>query len=446
MATLGSKINMKLKIKPALKLYLFIGGIALILTIAALPLLPDWLHKYKAKTVRDTRSFPHPDILYHDFDHDGYSELTVLKYQQDIDESALKVYAHNGGLIAQWNLDERWLPNSMIFGDYDHDGCDEVYVFTQARDSLFLYAVDPLIKKKFIVKRRFIVHAPRKVKRWDLRTIAGTFSDSDRDGYNDLIFNVMAGSAVQPRRLFCFSVQKKQIIRRSPPGSAFLARPQAVSVKNKNYILMNGSVSLENDKSNILFSDRFAWLTVFDENLTFAFPPVKFKTSQTEIKAIPFGKRKQFILVLLQNRSFTEPAARLLLYDWQGNELAHRTLHGIGWQILEKDSRVLLIDLHNKLIYRIDPRLNLQQLVGFSAHVGDFLCHSFDLDNDFEEEFLGRQGDRLLIFSSDFKQALPVPLPGFHWDNYNISLKKTGMNSPGSTYKTVKPDIGLHIS
>lgn len=116
--------------------------IALILTTAISPLLPDWFNKYKAELIEDTRNIPNPNILYHDFDHDGFSEMAALKYQKDIDESALKIYAYNGGLINQWTFEEPWLQRSMIFGDYDHNGHDEVYVFTQANDSLFLYAID----------------------------------------------------------------------------------------------------------------------------------------------------------------------------------------------------------------------------------------------------------------------------------------------------------------
>ena len=158
---------MKLKIKPALKLYLFIGGIALLLTLAIHPLLPNWFEKYTVEIQEDTRSFPNPNLLYHDFDHDGFSEMAVLKYQQDIDESALKIYAYNGGLMEQWTFEERWLNRSMIFGDYNKDGRDEVYVFTQSKDSLFLYGIDPQSSKKFILNRAFITCAPKNMKSWD---------------------------------------------------------------------------------------------------------------------------------------------------------------------------------------------------------------------------------------------------------------------------------------
>lgn len=425
---------MKLKLKSTFHLYLFIGVIALGLTLLISPLLPRWFEKYTVQIEEDTRSIPNPNILYHDFDHDGFSEMAALKYQQNIDESALKVYAYNGGLINQWTFEERWLPHSMIFGDYNHDGYDEIYVFTKNRDSLFLYAVDSHNPNGFLLFRNFIVRAPQGIKRWDLRPIAGVFLDSDQDGYDDLIVNVMAGYAQQPRRLYCFSVHKKQLLYQSLYGSAFLAVPRVVKANHRPLILIEGSVSLGNTKTNSPFSDNAAWLTVFDSRLNFVFPPIAFKEKNTEVNALPCGTDNRLIVVLVKYGSKEKPFVHLLLYDWKGNLIKQKEFHGRNWFLVQASTygrnQTFLVNAQKSCAYPLARDLELGPCLSFQHPIDNILETRFDLDADFETEWLGRRKNTLLIFSDDFSSTLTVNLPGFQWSFYNISLKKNGSQPP----------------
>ena len=419
-----------MKVKPAFKLYLFIGSIALLLTLALHPLLPEWFEKYTLDMREDTRSFPNPNLLYHDFDHDGFSELAVLKYQRDIDESALKIYAYNGGLLNQWTLEERWLPHSMIFGDYNKDGNDEVYVFTKTRDSLFLYAIDPQSTKKFIIYRAFIARAPQKVKRWDLRPIAGLFTDSDGDGFDDLLFNVMAGYAKQPRQLFAFSVHKNKRLGVSPASSAFLALPQKITVNSSQYILMNGSVSLENTEKDSPYSDYAAWLTVFNPQLQFVFSPIPFEGKNTELTAFPFGLKKDRIIVLVKYGGKDKSFVRLLLYDYQGRLLARQELHGREWQLFTGQSggrqNMFLLQKNKKTIYTVTEELKLQPKRRLRVAIDNLQMVQMDLDGDFQPEWIARHSNRLCIVQNDFSHILSIPLINLNIYQPLLSVKKNG--------------------
>lgn len=427
---------MKLSISPNIKLYAFIGGIALLLTLVIRPFLPEWFAYFKVKVEKDTRSIPNPCIQYRDLDHDGFSEMAALKYQQNINESALKIYAYNGGLIDQWTFEERWIPKSMIFGDYNHDGHDEVYVFTKTRDSLFLYAIDYHQMHSFLLERIFIARAPSKTKKWDIRPVSGVFLDTNNDGYDELFFNVMAGFAASPRGLFCYDIRNKKLLYQSPPGSAFLSRPQKVNARHKDYILMAGSFALGNSDPATSYSDHSSWLVAFDPHLKFAFPPVEFKHLRSEVTAFPFGPQNEQIIVLMVNKSKSQPLSLLSLYNWQGEEVKRLELHGREWELVQSGSHprtTLLIDKKHQLIYRLSSSFELNNPVHYPVYFSKVLFPFLNLDQDFPVEMLTRQENTVQLFDHTYQYTAQISLSDFKWGFFNISIKRNG-NAPSQLY------------
>ncbi|MHB2149692.1 ATP-binding protein [Calditrichota bacterium LG25] len=420
---------MKLRITSTIRLYLFIGAIALLLTLAMQPLIPNWFAPFKVKIEKDRRSFPNPCIQYHDFDHDGYSEMAALKYQENIDESAIKIYAYNGGLIDQWTFEERWLPNSMIFGDYDHDGNDEVYVFTKTADSLFLYAIDYQQPSRFILYRKYITRSPKKNKKWNLRPISGVFLDSDGDGYDELVFNVMAGAAAYPRGLYSYSIRKQKLLHQTVKSSAFLANPEKVNINHNAFILMEGSFASSNAEAVTPFSDHSSWLTAFDSRLNFVFPPVEFPFLKSEIIALPFGLQNERIIVLLINKSKVRPFARLMLFNWLGQELKRLDLRGTDWALVQSGKnpkKTILIDKKHQRLYHVSSSLELNNPIQYPIYFNSILFTDLNLDKNLKFELLMRHENRLQIFSADFQRFVQIPIPNFFKGFYNISIKENG--------------------
>jgi nitrogen-specific signal transduction histidine kinase len=423
---------MKSKLNSPYPVYFFLILIALGITFLISHLFSDCFTPHRIQLQEDTRSIPRPNVLYHDFDHDGFSEMAALKYQKSIREAALKVYAYNGGLIDQWTFAEHWLPRSMIFGDYDHDGHDEVYVFTKNRDSLFLYAINPF-RSHYILNRVFLLRAPQNVKYWDVRPIAGTFADSDNDGYADLIFNVMAGHALHPRRLYVYSIRKKRLLFASPRGTAFLAKPAAVQVNKSARILIRGCVATANGSPQKPFNDYAAWLTVFTPQLRFAFSPIPFKGKNVSLQAFPFGTDHQNIIALVIYGNKEQSCSDLLLYDWQGKLVKQKKLHGRDWDIFQSASNgenhtYLFNHVTGKLIF-LSPEAEIVGQEFTDYPITGILETRFDLDGDFSAEWIGRSQNRLVIFTNFLREHYVLPIKNVNWDNLNYSLKKNG-NAP----------------
>lgn len=425
---------MKLKLNFQFQLIAFFALLSLLFTLLVHPLFPPWFEKYKTIITEDISIIPNPEVVYHDFDHDGFSEKVALKFQPNINESAVKIYAYNGGLMNQWTFAERWLPHSTIFGDYDHDGNDEVYVFTQKHDSLFLYAISPMRSKGFLLFRAFILNAPSKVKQWDLRPIAGVWADLNRDRFDDLIINVLAGRALQPRGLFCYDLKNQRLIGQSPESYAFLAMPEIVQVGKTFKILMRGSAALDNAPEDRPYPDNSAWLAVFDSSLQFSFPPIPFNGRGTELQTRPFGRHHENILVLTNYSDKAKKMAQLMLFNWRGNKLLQKELPGNNWNLVQfKEHGLERTILYNGqqgvwTSLKNNLQFNFQKMFDKGAFL--HLLNCFDLDNDFEKEFIAQNGRQLIILRNDFSHPAFVNCPEMNWGNLNISLRHNGYSEP----------------
>jgi len=127
-----------MKLRSRKQLYLFIALIAAALTALLFYFIPLPLQPFRVQIKEIKKPYiPNPNIVYHDFDHDGNSERFALKYQENINQSAAKIYSADGGLVDQWTFGERWLNHAFAFGDYDGDGTDEAYIFTKSRILFF---------------------------------------------------------------------------------------------------------------------------------------------------------------------------------------------------------------------------------------------------------------------------------------------------------------------
>ncbi len=424
---------MKFRLNSPYPIYFLLIILALGITLLISHQFTDCFARHRVQILEDVRSIPQPNVLYHDFDHDGFSEMAALKYQKNIDEAALKIYAYNGGLIDQWTFAERWLPHSMFFGDYDHDGHDEVYVFTKNRDSLFLYVINPYRSSDYILCRAFVLRAPNGIKNWDLRPIAGTFVDSDNDGYDDLIFNVMAGHALYPRRIYTYSIRKKRLLFSSPRGTAFLARPTAISINGKTKILIKGCVATANGSPKASFNDHSAWLVVFTPQLHFAFPPIPFKGRNVTLQAFPFGINNQNIIALVIYGNKEQFCSDLRLYNWNGKLIKQKKLHGRNWGIFQASDNgeihTYLVNTATKQLLFLSPEAEIvgQEQIGFPFT--EILEAQFDLDGNFSAEWIGCSQNRLAIFTDFMREHYLLPIKNIDWDNLNISLKKNG-NAP----------------
>ncbi len=420
-----------MKLRSRLHLILLIALLAAGPTALALYLIPLPLQPYRAQITEIKKPhIPNPNIVFHDFDHDGNSEMFALKYQIDLNQAAAKIYSADGGLVDQWTFGERWLNRAFAFGDYDGDGTDEAYIFTQKQDSVFLYAFKPN-GKGFFINRRFIDKIAKRNQQggWDVQAMPGAFIDSDDDGFTDFIFGLMAGLSLQPRRYYAFSPAKNKIIFKSPAAFANFIGPQIVDLDGDGQaeLFNKGSNATDNaHEDTVAFKDNHAWLFLFDKQLRFKTTPLPFGAERSEIRIFPFTQTPPKELIVLHNYfGARDEQPALYLVNAQGRIVKMRKLpKGKTYCLFpvtrSGEQQMYLMDGEGQF-EQIGQNLQTMQSGRTPFTSGTFLWQ-IDLDGDFSEELIFRNGPFLYITQNDFTAPLRIPLPE-HAGNPLISIK-----------------------
>ncbi|RMG61566.1 MAG: hypothetical protein D6715_13440 [Calditrichaeota bacterium] len=317
-------------------------------------------------------------FVYHDFDHDGLSELFRLKLPGEGDyEPAVVVHAYNGGLIDQWNFAEPILLDRIFFGDYDGDNADEVFVLTRARDSLFLYAFSPSQPGEFVLYRQFLLRAPRPnphpAGQWDIQHTGAVLADRDGDGFKEIYLCLQAGFSRYPRGIYCFDIHRQKMVASSASGEAYFADLLAADLDGDGapeILPLHASSPGNSDASRTAFSDHDAWVMVFDRNLKFLFPPVRFPHMGSSLHIAPVWQHGEAVLLVVHNYTgYLNISPSLRVIDLTGKQLVRRSLdEGHYWQIYTDNSqtRALLISPGGELSL-ISPDLTVVKTLPFAA-------------------------------------------------------------------------------
>ena len=151
-------------------------------------------------------------VFYHDFDKDGYSELIKATSPEKNEVPFIHLINYSGGIIDQFNFSEPLDKYKIYFDDYTADGYDDIFVFTEALDSLFLYILDPY-RKEFILKRHFLMKSengdPHLASEWKVYDFA--LLKKQNQPRKDLLFIATSGRSYQPRGIYRFNIEQKRI-------------------------------------------------------------------------------------------------------------------------------------------------------------------------------------------------------------------------------------------
>jgi len=194
-------------LKPLHKIYLLLFVIALIFAGLASLAIYHYVTPYELTTEGGVqiKKQDYHRFYFQDLDHNGVEELLVFGNNPKKQKYYVKVYEDfQGGLIDQFNLNTSIISDgySHAYYDLNKDGVDEIFVFTNDNDSLYLSVID-IQQVKFLVKEKPIISAsPQRARRnWDISYMGPKFNDLDNDGKVELIFNINFGYSRLPRCL-----------------------------------------------------------------------------------------------------------------------------------------------------------------------------------------------------------------------------------------------------
>jgi len=431
------------------KVYLLLAAIALGVAVIIYLLVDFPQQPYRTNITRQTQ-MGELEVYYHDSDHDGYSERYELKNTPSLADVGIKVYTYDGKLVDQWNFEENWFPNSVVFGDYDGDLHDEVYCFTINNDSLFLYGFDPRQISRFFLYRQFITRAPQPNPNpkgiWDVQSIEATLLDSNGDGFRDLVIKVMTGFALQPRRIYVFDIHNKRIIARSPLAGAYFGRSLLFDL-NKDAvpeILFQFSDSPFNYHNKIPYPDDRAWLFVFNTKLQPIFDPISFPPAFSDIAVKPFFSEGKYYLVVLHSyNGKLDIKPELSIYNLKGDKIRSRKLNpAYRWYLSTEPSgdysKIYLMNSNGDVLI-VDDQLRTIPLKSVNHPITNFKLQ-VDLDQDLEDEYVFADVGGYSIVTPGFRTVTHVEIgPRKGYDI--VTVRKNGLYPPqlaifndGTTY------------
>ncbi len=356
-------------------------------------------------------------ILYHDFDKDGFSEIVQTFYDAETKLAHIIISKPNSSPINEWDIQgyvslkthpsKRWIE----FGDINDDKYDDVIVFAQENDSLFLFAIDVKNSEnnlgKFLINRSFLLKKGDLEKKlpWDIYYNYHHIIDIDNDGKNELLFTVVSGYSKAPRGIYLYNFAQQKIIHRYETNATLLDMDfMDLTGDNKKEIIVSTYASNNFNKS-VRQSDAYSWIFVFDANLNPLFPPKKLYGFTSGFKAIGVKeKNNSYILGFFSDTGKSNEPAKLVKIDSKGNIFKTLILSSSGkWDIkfyrIQDDSVIIIATNKSNNIYRYSKHFKLLRSISFPKKL-IFYDH-IDLNHDGTAELIAVSPFELLVYDAN---------------------------------------------
>lgn len=402
-------------IKLASNTYL-IGLVATVLIVILFLLFAD---KYRAEILSTQYLGENQDLYYHDFDRDGKSERLVLyRYPEKI--ASVLVYK-NEELVLQRDFKGDFGRSSSIINisDYDNDGSDEIILFTEFKDSLFLNSIDVMSN---IVEFREVplcrVYKLHEVSSYQISNIV-TY-DVDKDGIKEFFFSVSTGYSVRPRRVFSYYPAEGRLCV-SPEYCAIINNLSISDLDDDGipeifgYNQAPGNCGREEE-----YTDLYSWLMVFTPEMDFKFPPVIVGEYPSKTNFLPVHINGNNLIIAYHdydgNKGLTD---YLALFDPAGSEVLRRELtpeENLSEAYLfmcEGDNTSIFLYNKEGGIFKVRGDLEPELLAMVGELSNEFLPFQKDLDSDGFPEYIFMSGTRkdLLICRNDFSRPVRLTFP-----------------------------------
>lgn len=288
-------------------------------SIFIFPHIKQYSIKYHHKTPQHKSSITY----YEDLNFDEKSEQIVFSLD-NLGFSSLMI-REGDRTHGQWIFKGHFANSFFSFMDFNNNGYKEIYVFTINNDSLFLNAIESYTTN-IIIKDRFIAKLQVVNERNDV-AIYVPFKqvDFNCDNSKELLFAVRAGYNFKSRGLYIYDILSDSI-KKSPVGGTVFYKPIRVHKSDSNFFITTTSYQVGNTPKDYPQSDQYAWLMVFDKNLSYVFNPIKVGEypSRTYTKVINIQNEPHFAVLYCYDG--LNDTSQLLIANNKGKILNNKKL------------------------------------------------------------------------------------------------------------------------
>lgn len=388
--------------------------LSFLLVLIILPFLPR-ISKFTIEFIQEQTISIDDRIMYYDFDNDGNDEKIIYYNKFDSFHQAFLIHS-NGLILDQWHFEGKRLKlDFCFFGDFNNDNNGELYWLTYENDSVFLNFIEPFSTDK-IHNKRFVLKTENMFN--DLASYSNELYDLNNDGYKEIIFTLAVGYSKHPRKIIAFDRMNDTVI--ISPQSCYVLDEfdiEDLDGDGKCEIYVNGS-AYGNCEDSAQFSDRFAWLMMFDNNLDFLFNPIKLGNNPSKVKTKPFKPQDEPLIACLYIFDGTTDSSSIKLFNLSGQLVKEKYFPDnnsvVGAKLLSqaRNHKKLFIVFKNGSIYEIDENLNFR-LTSKIEELSNFTTIAIDIDRDSEDEFIFfcKNNQKLIITRNDFTHPIEINFP-----------------------------------
>ena len=401
----------KLRIKSFKQLYILFLITALIAATALILFRRPSLQPFALNLL--DKQFTHNiwNILYHDFDQDGYSEAIEVKNDPALPSHHLIFYDYReghrpGDIIDQFDFSEPVHAYRLFFHDFSGDGYDEAVVFSQAEDSLFLSVID-VRRRAWMLRRHPLLQRDHTghFHRWDTGAVFCRFLDVNRDGHPEIVFTLHSGKSLQPRGVYIFDVYGKAFLAGKTMNAGIMdLLLYDLSGDGQEEIIVVGRATGNIPEGP--YSDYSNWLFVFDQNLEPLFRPRNFAEYPGNMIVRPVQVEGRPHLLIATSYQGTRPLSNELhLMNSEGLLVKSKKLPYKGAGTLHVDS--------DRDPLRFFLKFNPGPLHAYDIHFnriaeGNFALNAniwalIDLDHDGQKEIILHMSNTLQVVSQDLR-------------------------------------------
>lgn len=414
--------------------FLFINVIiSSFLGILSIYFLPQELfEEYHLEKISEKETPKNTSIYYCDIDNDG--EFEEIRYKKkDKGEKAI-VYKSADKYLEVYNLRENefFLSDYLIFSDFDKNNRKKIYFITAYQNGSYLNSIE-YNRKTDIISREEVVFIDSVKYRNDRPDVG---SSQIKLSNNKIIFNLMAGFSIQPRRIYSYDLKTKELLK-SPLSSShisdfeiaegnILIRSNVATGNTISYpVLQELAKSTHPDTIRFYqmfknrtyeYGDFSSYIMMLDSNLNFKFPPIEYN-GWTNVTYSSFIKvdNKKYIVSLTISEKEIEHVPILEITTFEGELIRRKELPNYQGTRTEKlleinpitNQIILKNNKTNKLIC-FDNYLNEVKEVDLNQNTT--ILGFKDLNDDNIPEFLVLYDDKIEIYQNDLESKTVLPL------------------------------------
>jgi len=395
---------------------------------------PDSLQRYVARLMTGTSQIlaEGQKIQYIDVDGDGNSEEFIYYHLSDNRQPVINRYSSDGTFQAVWYLDGEVIQNfDFIWGDCNGDGLQEVMVFSQEKNHIFLYGLEPGNKNSFFADKIEVCGLPEEVDNQHLVIRSAGVVDLNKDGFCEAVFSVNSRFTEQPRGIYAFDAYHQKLLKSPELGMQVIGTPVFFDIDQ------NGTpeifLSTFNSTNQAWVNNREQALSssaiVLRSDLSYYSLPVLYQSRMSVSMAFPVHLPSHNYIGSLSWPLNESEKPRLLLQNYKGEMIRQKVLDegNFVFDPARSDWSSILAFQRNGWVYEFNTKLELSRKIDLKGitHQVNYL----DVDNDGKEEILVVQNNNLSIYRSDFTNPVTIEIPGLNIQKVYFSLKKRAQHS-----------------